>query len=313
MPSNDIPFIAADEVERFTAMPALIAALRAAFRTGRYQAPARYACEMSDTASLLVMPAWNEATRMGVKIVTVDRAARPSVRSNYVLLDRATSHPLAVIDGATLTRRRTAAASVLAANFLARPDSRRLLLLGTGEMIPPLIEAYASIFQIESVMIWGRDANKVSKVVDEARARNYPVEAASDIEAAIKQADIVSSATLATTPLIAGAALLPGMHVDLIGAFRPQMSEADGLAFKRARVFVDTHEGALSEAGDLLQAIAGGHIAADDIEGDLAALCSGTHAGRSNDRDAITLFKSVGTALEDLATAELVFDRWRQA
>jgi ornithine cyclodeaminase len=309
--TDSIPLIDAATVERHTPMPALIAALRTAFAGGGYQSPPRSAHDMSKTSSLLLMPSWNESTRLGVKIVNVDRVARPSVRSSYVLMDRATARPLAVMDGATLTRRRTAAASVLAATFLARPDSRRLLLVGTGAMIPGLIEAYTSAFPIESILIWGRDQTNASAAAAQAREKNHAAQAATDISTALAQVDIVASATLATSPLIKGSELRPGMHVDLIGAFRPEMCEADGVAFARSRVFVDTYAGAMDEAGDLLQAIAGGHFQADAVQADLAALCQGRHGGRGNDRDTITLFKSVGAALEDLAAAELVMERWR--
>ena len=310
--SDSVPLIDAVTVERNTPMPALIAALRSAFACGGYQSPPRHASDMTQTSSLLLMPSWNEGTRLGVKIVNVDRAARPAVRSIYVLMDRATARPLAVMDGATLTRRRTAAASVLAASYLARADSRRLLLVGNGAMIPALIEAYTSAFPIESIMIWGRNPENARATARRAAASNYSVEVVTDISSALAQADIVSSATLATSPLIKGADLRPGMHVDLIGAFRPEMCEADGPAFARSRVFVDTYAGAMDEAGDLLQAIAGGHFEANGIESDLTALSQGRHHGRGADLEAITLFKSVGASLEDLAAAELVMERWRQ-
>lgn len=310
--TDSVPLIDATTVERNTPMPALIAALRSAFACGGYQSPPRSAHDMSKTSSLLLMPSWNEGTRLGVKIVNVDRVARPSVRSSYVLMDRATARPLAIMDGATLTRRRTAAASVLAASFLARPDSRRLLLVGNGAMIPALIEAYTSAFPIESILIWGRDQENARAAAARTRTGNYSVEAVPDISSALAQVDIVSSATLATSPLIKGEDLRPGTHVDLIGAFRPEMCEADGVAFARSRVFVDTYAGAMDEAGDLLQAIANDHFNAEAIQADLTALSQGRHAGRGADREAITLFKSVGAALEDLAAAELVMERWRQ-
>ncbi|CUS45638.1 MAG: ornithine cyclodeaminase family protein [Pseudomonadota bacterium] len=302
---RSIPYLDAEMVERSTPMPALIAALRRAFAEGRHVAPARLATDMSDRASLLVMPAWRANVSLGVKVVEVDRDASPAIRATYLLIDRATGTPRALFDGAALTRRRTAAASVLAAGYLARPHSKRLLLLGTGALNAPLIEAYASAFPIEAIQIWGRDLAKAEVVAGAARALGYPAVATADISTALQRADIVSAATLATTPLIAGEALVPGTHVDLIGAFRPEMCEADGIAFARSRVFVDTLHGALEEAGDLLQAIAAGHFTAGAIEGDLAALCTGANPGRDGDDTAITLFKSVGTAIEDLAAAEL--------
>jgi ornithine cyclodeaminase len=310
--TESVPLIDAATIERLTPMPALIATLRAAFADGGYQSPSRYAKDMSNSSSLLVMPSWNEGSSLGVKIVNVDRIARPSVRSSYILMDRASARPLAILDGATLTRRRTAAASVLAATFLARPDSNRLLLLGTGAMIPSLIEAYTSAFPIEQILIWGRNTESANVAVAEARARQFQAAVVTHISAALTSVDLVVAATLATSPLIKGDDLRPGMHVDLIGAFRPEMCEADGPAFARARVFVDTYAGAMEEAGDLLQAIAGGQFRSDDIVADLAALCQGRHVGRGGDREAITIFKSVGTALEDLAASVQVFERWRQ-
>jgi ornithine cyclodeaminase len=312
MPDPTIAFLDAATVTRFSPMPQLIEALRSAFGGG-YHAPPRAAHDLAPGVSLLVMPAWNEATRLGVKIVTVDRDARPAIRASYLLIDRTSGAPLALLDGAALTRRRTAAASVLAAGYLARRDARRLLVLGTGALVAPLVEAYAGAFTLDDVAIWGRDMAKAEAAAAQARHRGAPARSVARIADALPDADIVSAATLATDPLIAGDALRAGMHVDLIGAFRPEMCEADGRAFARAQVFVDTREGALDEAGDLLQAIAARHIAAADIRGDLAALCAGRHPGRGGDREAITLFKSVGTGLEDLAAAELVYTSWRDA
>jgi ornithine cyclodeaminase len=300
-----IPYHDAEAVARATPMPALIAALRRAFASGEYHAPPRLAADMGG-ASLLVMPAWKGSARVGAKIVTVDPRTRPSIQSTYILSDRTSGRPVAAIDGAALTRRRTAAASVLAASRLARPASATLLVIGTGALNAPIIEAYASAFALNRILVWGRDADKAEAAAHAAREKGYSVAAIATIEAGLAAADIVSAATLATEPLIAGAALRPGMHIDLIGAFRPEMCEADAETFARSRVFVDTHEGAMDEAGDLLQAIAAGAIGAEAIEADLAGLCSGAHPGRGDDNSAITLFKSVGTAIEDLAAAELV-------
>ncbi len=176
-----IPYLDAGAVERGTPMPLLIAALRKAFAEGRHVAPARLAADMSDSASLLVMPAWRAATSLGVKVVEIDRAASPAVRATYLLIDRATGAPKALFDGAALTRRRTAAASVLAATCLARPESRRLLLIGTGALNAPLIEAYASAFPIEAIQIWGRDPAKAEAAAGAARAVGYPAVATAEI------------------------------------------------------------------------------------------------------------------------------------
>jgi len=297
-----IPFLDAATVTRATPMPALIEALREAFAGADHAAPGRLAVDMSGTSSLLVMPAWRGTASIGVKIAEIDRLSQPAVRASYVLIDRASGRPRAILDGGALTRRRTAAASVLAATYLAPREARHLLLLGTGALIAPLIEGYASRFPLETIRVWGRDPAKAETAARVARAAGHPARAVTDIDAALADSDIVSAATLSTTPLIRGGALHPGVHVDLIGAFRPEMCEADGAAIARALVYVDTMEGALHEAGDLIQASAGGHFSMDRIVGDLADLC---RVPPERDPQAITLFKSVGTAIEDLAAAEL--------
>lgn len=304
--------IDAAAVRRLTPMPALIEALRAAFR-GDGIAPPRHAHEVSPSASLLLMPAWTPGGSIGVKITTVHRDDSPSVKATYLLLEEATGRPRAILDGSMLTPRRTAAASALAASYLARPDARTLLMVGTGTLAPHLIEAHASVRPIDRVLVWGRDPAKAAAIAMQAGAGGLRAEPVADLAAAIGQADIVSVATLATTPLVLGDQVAPGTHIDLVGAFRPEMCEADPATFARARVFVDTREGALDEAGDLLQAIAAGAFTADAIEADLRNLARGAHPGRGADAGAITLFKSVGASLEDLAAAELVFGAWQAA
>jgi len=304
--ADAVPFLDAAAVTRATPMPVLIDALRAAFAGSDHVAPGRLAADMSDTSSLLVMPAWRGTATIGVKIAEIDRLSQPAVRACYVLIDRATGRPRALLDGGALTRRRTAAASVLAATCLARRQSRRLLLIGTGALIAPLIEGYASQFPLDAIRVWGRDPAKAEAVAGAARAAGHPARAVSDIDAALADSDIVSAATLSTMPLIRGSSLHPGMHVDLIGAFRPEMCEADGEAIGRSLVYVDTIDGAAHEAGDLIQATGGGHFAMDRIAGDLADLC---RVPREHDARVITLFKSVGTAIEDLAAAELAVRR----
>ncbi|HUG60420.1 MAG TPA: ornithine cyclodeaminase family protein, partial [Methylomirabilota bacterium] len=224
-----------------------------------------------------------------------------------------TGEPLAVLDGRTLTLARTAAASALAASFLARPDARSMAMIGAGALSPYLIAAHAAVRPIERVAIWNRDGAKAASLAASLHGgvhdgRRIAVTAASSIAEAVADADIVSAATMATEPLIRGADLRPGSHVDLVGGFTPAMREADDDAVRRASVYVDTRVGALAEAGDIVQPIAAGVIGEADIRGDLADLCRGLSTGRA-DPGEITLFKSVGTALEDLAAASLVYDR----
>lgn len=293
--------------------PALLDALQEMFRTGceaplrhRHSLPQKEAAE----GSLLLMPAWQAHRFTGVKIVHVNpaNAKQPglqAVHSVYLLSDGESGQPLCILDGGTLTDRRTAAASVLAAGYLARPDSRTLLLLGSGKVAHALAEAYAARFDLRDIRIWSRRADSAAKLATTLAEAGLPARAVATPDPA--GADIVSAATLSTTPLLAGASIAPGAHVDLIGAFRPDMRESDSALVRRARLFVDTRPGALAEAGDVVQAIADGSIDASHIQADLFDLCRGTHPGRTNAED-ITLFKSVGWAGEDLAAAVLAYE-----
>jgi ornithine cyclodeaminase len=303
--------------------PALVERLGRAFRSDivtpvRHHHPVARAGEPD--AMLLLMPAWTafgstaaqSAGHIGVKIVTVmpGNAARDAatVVGVYLLLSGETGEPLAILDGPTLTNWRTAAASALASSYLSRPDARRLLMVGAGSLAGYLAEAHASVRPIEEILVWNRNANGAEVLAEKLRAAGRNARAVSDLEAAAGHADIISAATLSADPLVRGAWLRPGTHVDLVGGFTPAMREADDEAIRRSRVFVDTRAGAGKEAGDIVQPIASGALTAENIAGDLFELCRGEREGRRT-ADEITLFKSVGTAIEDLAAAELVFER----
>jgi ornithine cyclodeaminase len=204
--------------------------------------------------------------------------------------------------------RRTAAASALAADFLARPDARVLAVVGTGQLAPELARAHAAVRPIERMVVWGRSPEKAARVAAALTDDGFRAEPVADLRAAVETADVVTCATLAVEPLVKGEWLRPGCHLDLVGSFTPAMREADHEAVRRARVFVDTREGALSEAGELVQGLAAGALTEDAIAGELADLCRGAVAGRQTASE-ITLFKSVGTALEDLVAAELAVER----
>ncbi|MFQ6004725.1 MAG: ornithine cyclodeaminase family protein [Woeseia sp.] len=302
----------ADSVAGALPYDKLISALDDAFRAGA-QVPERMQLpvEVPESAdgTLLLMPCWQSGGLLGVKIATVfpgnADAGLSAVYASYFLMDAVTGRPLAVLDGTQLTLRRTAAASALASTYLSRHDSKTLLMVGTGRLAPHLIRAHAAARKIDGVLIWGRRPEAAGRVAGELSRERFSVEVAGRLGEAVQKADIVSCATLATEPLIKGAWLSEGQHVDLVGAFKPDMREADGAALARARVYVDTYAGALSEAGDIVRALADGVIAESDIAGDLAELVRGQKSGRSSDKE-ITLFKSVGTALEDLAAAQLV-------
>jgi alanine dehydrogenase len=296
----------------------LVEALRQMFRSG-CTVPDRHHHAIPvgggrPDASLLLMPAWQQGKYLGIKLVTVfpsnGERALPTVMGTYALLDGETGTPLALIDGPALTIRRTAAASALAASYLARPDAERLLVVGTGALAPHLVEAHARVRPIRNVLVWGRDPEKAAKLAHRLDRRGLKVAATIDLAGAVRGADIVTCATLASEPLIKGEWLPLGVHLDLVGGFTPEMREADDDCISRARVFVDTREGAVREAGDITQPLASGRLTLDDIAGDLSELCRGSRAGRRY-YDQITLFKSVGTALEDLAAAILLLDQIR--
>jgi ornithine cyclodeaminase/alanine dehydrogenase-like protein (mu-crystallin family) len=297
----------------------LIAALRERFAQG-CEVPQRHVHEIvspagegqGDLASRrmtsLLMPAWIPGRHYGVKIVNIapGNAARglPGLHSSYLLFDARTGVPLAHLDGDQITTRRTVAASALAASFLARPEAAHLLVVGAGRIAQLLPEAYRAVRPIERVSVWARRPEAARQLADQCRAQGFQAEAVTDLAAACAEADIVSCATLSTEALVRGAWLPPGSHLDLIGSFTPAMREADDAALRDARVFVDTEE-ALKKSGDLISPLARGVLSADDIRGTLTTLCKGVATARKSADDR-TVFKSVGTALEDLAAAMLV-------
>ena len=306
-----------DEIDAALTFPALVDALDDAFR-GEIVVPVRHHHEIERAgaaATLLMMPSWTGAAAsdsfLGVKVVGVfpDNRARdlPSVQGTYLLMDGATGVPLAALDGAHLTLWRTACASALAARFLAGEDAARMAMVGAGALAPFLIRAHLTQRPLRRVTIWNHRPERAEALAAELAAEGLPVTASADLETAVREADLVSCATLSTEPVVKGAWLKRGAHLDLVGAFNLRMREADDEALRRAVVFVDT-PAAIAEGGDVALSIAAGSIAESDVRGTLADLCRHRVKGRQGAGE-ITLFKSVGTALEDLAAAMLVWRR----
>lgn len=274
--------------------------LRHVHRIGTEDAPAM---------TTLIMPAWIDGGFMGIKTVNIapgnSKVGKPGLHSTYLLSDATTGEPLALMDGDEITSRRTAAASALAASFLAREDASDLVIVGAGRVASLLADAYAAVRTISRVRVWDISSDLAATLVTDLKRGGYNASVADDLSEATRTADIVSCATLATQPLVHGDWLQPGSHLDLIGSFTPEMREADDEAFKDARLYIDTQE-ALQKSGELLGPMSRGVFTPDDIVGTLDALCKGTCAPRQSSRDR-TVFKAVGTALEDLAAATLVF------
>lgn len=309
----DLQFFDDEQVSALTPWPDLIDAIRDAFRHGG-MTPARHSHIIPgkdrDDLTLLLMPAWNSDGDFGTKLASIapSNAALglPTLHGVYVLFAGASGKPRAVFDAGVLTARRTAAASALASRCLSREDAKILFVIGTGRVATQLIAAHCAVRPIEEVRIWGRNAKSASTLASQA-ARDVGASCISvaDIQAGAKGADIISSATPSESPLLKGEWLDAGTHVDLVGAYKPTMCEADTALIARAsQVFVDTLDGAQDEAGELIQAQQAGVFSFDDVAGDMFAMASANSSLRKA-RDEITLFKSVGTALQDLAAAEL--------
>ncbi len=310
--------ISAAEIDAALDPVTLADALADAFRA-EIVAPVRHHHDIERpdaNATLLLMPAWTgkdaSAPFVGTKIVTVypGNGAKdlPAVMGTYLLLNGATGAPLAAMDGARLTVWRTAAASALAARYCARPDAAKMVMVGAGALAPFLIKAHCATSPIKEVALWNHRPVRAEAVALELRKEGYPVHAVENLEAAVREADIISSATLSSKPLIHGAWLKPGAHLDCVGAFKPSMRETDDEAISRSSLFCDTRGGALREGGDYAQPLASGLIKESDVKADLYDLTRSRHRGRASPKE-ITMFKSVGAAIEDLAAAMLVWKR----
>jgi len=314
------------DLERVLAPRDVIDALAEAFRrhaVGRTSVPQRGVLPVGDDGTLFVMPAVSlpvsgarEAGGLGAKLVTYYPRNRerghPTHLASYVLMDHTTGEPLALLEASYTTALRTGATSALAAKHLARPDSRRVACFGTSVQAGWQLRCLAAVFPLERTVVLGRDQERAQAFAGAmARELGLAVETGRDAVAAVSAADIVTCATTSPTPLFAGADLRPGTHVDAVGAFRPSEREVDTETVRRARVVVDAYAAALAEAGELLIPLGESAIGREHVVAELAELVTGSRQGRTSSSD-VTLFKSVGFALEDLATATLAYHRARE-
>jgi ornithine cyclodeaminase len=314
-----VKIISSDDIARVLTHAALVDALAEAFRSD-IEVPARHTHMIpqpsGSEAKLLLMSAWtNSGERLtGCKVVSVypdnAKVGKPSVYGSYLLMSGDTGEALALIDGTALTAWRTAAASALAARYLAREDAEHLVMVGAGALAPHLIRAHSAVRPIKRVTLWNRTRSRAVSTAFALHASGIEPLVADDLEAAVRTADIVSCATLSAAPVVRGKWLKKGAHLDLVGAFTPKMREADDDAVRRARIYVDVRATASKSSGDIAIPVKKKIVKPSDIAGDLFELCRGKVKGRKR-KDEITLFKSVGNAIEDLAAAMLVWRKLR--
>ncbi|ASL47733.1 Delta(1)-pyrroline-2-carboxylate reductase [Burkholderia sp. AD24] len=292
----------------------LISRLRQAFIEGCH-VPLRHSHVLSagseNEGTVLVMPAWQDHGYLGIKTVNIfpgnAKHGLPGLHSTYVLYDGRTGTPLAQLDGNEITSRRTAAASALAATYLARRDASRLVLLGAGRVGSLIPLAYRTQLPIANVEVWDKNPQAAAALVDQLNRVGFNAAPVNHLEASVRRADVVTCATLATEPVVIGEWLSPGSHLDLIGSFTPRMREADDACFRHAEIYVDTDE-APQKSGDLLGPLSRDVIAIESLSRTLTALCRSEAEGRINNSQR-TVFKAVGTALEDLAAAVQVYEK----
>lgn len=305
-------------IEKNTQFPELISEIKHSFSHQKTIVPVRHHHDFpnpqtqADT-TLLLMPAWNPGKNSGIKVVSISPENHqfdlPSIQGSYIYLDATTGVLKAIMEAKNLTAKRTAATSALASSFLSKEDASSLLMIGTGALSKNLIQAHASVRPIKQVYVWGRNYEKAGQIVSELAKEDYTVTPIRYIEEKISEVDIISCATLSKNPLVFGQFLTPGQHIDLVGAYTPTMRESDDLAIEKASVYIDTFEAGLKESGDIAIPLQNGILTKEDIQGDLFSLCKNGEIARKDDHE-ITLFKSVGHALEDLAAADYYYKQF---
>lgn len=314
---HDIVIIDADEVARLAPYVDLVVALEAGHREPSAACERIVYGPSGDRRRFMALPAWQTAGEgggaIGIKLVTVfpdnPRRGLPAVQAVVLLFDGETGEVLAMIDGTELTYRKTASDSALGSRLLSRPDSRTLLMVGAGGLAGPLIAAHrVARPSIDRVLIWNRSVDKAEAFVEAGLAD----EVVDDLDAAVSSADVISTATMSRDPLVKGALLRPGTHVDCVGAFLPDHREVDDDVVTGAEIFVDSREAAVHESGDLVIPTSAGTIGPEAVRADLFQLCQGEHPGRSGP-GAITMFENGGGGHLDLMVARHVWTAWRQS
>ena len=269
------------------------------------------------TDNILIRAAWQRQSALGVKLATVFPAntggTLPSIQGVYVLFDGENGTPLAILDGTEVTYWKTAADSALGSRYLSRDDAAELLMVGAGALAPHLIKAHCAVrSSIQRVTVWNRTPGKASALAKSVPVEGIAYNSVTDLQSAVEHADIISCATMSEQPLVLGAWLQSGQHLDLVGGYTPSMRECDDEAITRARVFVDSRETTMDTCGDIAQPLQAGALMREDVEADLYDLCQNGLPGPRGAQD-ITLFKNGGGAHLDLITARYVFGRLNES
>ena len=305
------------DVRSVLTMPDLIGSMRSAladYSGGRAQQPLRTVLELGDQRSFFgIMPAsLTDPRAVGTKLVTVfpsnHEKGLPSHLATIVLLDPDTGALLALLDGRYITEARTAAVSAVSADLLALPDAATLAILGSGVQARSHLEALACVRRLADVRVWSPTESHRAAFVRDAARDGLRIRAAASAREAVDGADLIVVATASTTPVLESTWVQDGAHICAIGACRPTHRELQAALVGRSRVFVDSIVGALAEAGDIVLAIQEGAIAPEHLAGELGAVVSGTVGGRQIPGQ-VTLFKSLGMAVEDVAAARLAYTR----
>lgn len=315
------PFkITADFITQNTNFRKLVYELEQAFTKNQIIVPDRHHHDFpnnahGDSISLLLMPAWLPGVVGGVKILTINPKNGlnnlPSIQGEYFLIDATSGKKKVELEATSLTANRTAATSALASKYLSRKDSKTLLIIGTGRLAVPLIKAHVCVRPIQQVLVWGRNKTKSKELVKTLKSEEYEIESIDSINEGLRIADIISTATLSPKPLVKGSHLRLGQHLDLVGAYKPTCRESDDRSVQKSVLFIDCMKNIL-EGGDLAIPLKKGIIVEEDIRADLFDLCSGIHQGRKTSEE-ITLFNSVGHALEDLVAAQYYLNLYTNA
>lgn len=301
--------ISAEDIRKVASWPLVVEAMRAGHRLPK--AALGDTLLSSGNRRLLVRSSWIDGYGPGLKAATIfpdnptAEPPKPSVQGPVILFDDKDGSIAAMLDGPEITKWKTAGDSALGADLLAPTDAARLLMVGAGAQAGPLIRAHLSVRpSIGSVAIWNRTAARATALAASLNDLSVEVSIADDLEQALGEADVVSVATMSETPIIKGAHLKPGSHLDLVGAFTPGMREADDETLTRGRVFVDSFDTTIEHIGELKDPIARGVIAREDVLADFYGLVAGTN-GRRSDTE-ITVFKNGGGAHLDLMVAHAI-------